>query len=390
MLNSLSAGRISENFQNGGTENKKKSVGEEKISFKKIFEDEGKKAESKKNISAKTSLLKTAGKKKALDFTKASSVSGPVRGDPKAVKRSSSPERSKDGDKKILLEKESMEELLPAAKQKKHDDKKTSLAEVPSDGFKITASDLKAVSENRDAVKEAKRSDLPKEGKKSEKKDVTIEISVSDLRTEKKVSDPKEESESKSRPPEIDTPSSLKSETENGGIRFVSGESRSSGEFMMKRSEGTLPAFKNASSGYEALSESLKNYGNSGIVKQAKFILRDGGSGEMKLVLKPEEMGMVRINLNLSDNNVVGKIIVDNINVRDIFEQNLAALQRTFEENGFSGASLDLSLSGGRGKENDFTAESGRQFFSRRLSEDNMDLNIVYSGYEGFAVDLMV
>jgi flagellar hook-length control protein FliK len=94
------------------------------------------------------------------------------------------------------------------------------------------------------------------------------------------------------------------------------------------------------------LLKQMRSGGNSEIIKQAKFILKNKNSGEIRLTLKPERLGNVRIKLNLQDNNIVGRVIVENINIKEVFEHNLESLQRAFREEGFSSASLDVSVGG--------------------------------------------
>jgi flagellar hook-length control protein FliK len=80
------------------------------------------------------------------------------------------------------------------------------------------------------------------------------------------------------------------------------------------------------------------------IVKKSTILVRENGSGEIRLNLKPEHLGTVRIRISLEDNHIAGKIFVDNQGVRDAFEQNLQNLQRSFREHGFEDASLDVSV----------------------------------------------
>ncbi|OJH15519.1 hypothetical protein ER70_02310 [Borreliella bissettiae] len=64
------------------------------------------------------------------------------------------------------------------------------------------------------------------------------------------------------------------------------------------------------------------------------------------MVLKPKELGSIRINLNLdSNNNLLGKIVVDNQNVKMLFDQNMHSLNKMLGESGFN-ASLNLFLAG--------------------------------------------
>lgn len=95
----------------------------------------------------------------------------------------------------------------------------------------------------------------------------------------------------------------------------------------------------------------LRSKMNGEIVKQSSIILKDQDSGEIRLILKPERLGTVRIRIHLQDNHIAGRIIVDNNSVREVFERNLADLERSFREQGFSTGGLDVSVgSNGGGK----------------------------------------
>jgi flagellar hook-length control protein FliK len=96
--------------------------------------------------------------------------------------------------------------------------------------------------------------------------------------------------------------------------------------------------------------ERLRDMAGSELTRAAGIILRDGG-GEIKLTLKPESLGSVRIRLNLVDNVIEGRIIVDNSAVRHIFEGSLDSLTRAFTAEGFQTTSLQVSV-GGQGTDN--------------------------------------
>ena len=92
------------------------------------------------------------------------------------------------------------------------------------------------------------------------------------------------------------------------------------------------------------------------VVKSAGIVMRDNDSGEIRLVLKPEHLGSVRIQLEMKDNLISGKIVVENQNVRQIFQQNIESLYRAFQEGGFATGALNVSV-GGNGAG---TREKGR------------------------------
>ncbi|AHH10452.1 Flagellar hook-length control protein [Borrelia coriaceae ATCC 43381] len=98
---------------------------------------------------------------------------------------------------------------------------------------------------------------------------------------------------------------------------------------------------------------------NHNIVNKAKIVLKSNDTGEIRLILKPKRLGSIRINLNLdSNNNLLGKIIVDNHNVKTLFEQNMYSISKMLDANGFN-TSLNLSLAG-----------SGTGFFSGSFGDD--------------------
>jgi flagellar hook-length control protein FliK len=94
----------------------------------------------------------------------------------------------------------------------------------------------------------------------------------------------------------------------------------------------------------EAL-QRLREMAGSELTRAAGIILRDGG-GEIKLTLKPESLGNVRIRMNLVDNAIEGRIIVDNAAVKHVFEGSLDSLMRALTAEGFQTASLQVSVGG--------------------------------------------
>jgi flagellar hook-length control protein FliK len=94
----------------------------------------------------------------------------------------------------------------------------------------------------------------------------------------------------------------------------------------------------------EAL-QRLREMAGSELTRAAGIILRDGG-GEIKLTLKPESLGNIRIRMNLVDNAIEGRIIVDNTAVKHVFEGSLDSLMRALTAEGFQTASLQVSVGG--------------------------------------------
>jgi flagellar protein FlbC len=82
------------------------------------------------------------------------------------------------------------------------------------------------------------------------------------------------------------------------------------------------------------------------IVKNASIVVRSDSSGEIKVVLHPENMGRVRIQVQMEDNRIAGRIYVDNTSVKEAFEANLKNLERAFLQEGFDSAKLDVFVGG--------------------------------------------
>jgi flagellar hook-length control protein FliK len=89
--------------------------------------------------------------------------------------------------------------------------------------------------------------------------------------------------------------------------------------------------------------ERLKEMAGSELVKATNLIVRDGG-GEIKLVLKPDSLGSVRIRMNVVDKVIEGRIIVDTPAVKQVFEGNLDALKTALTAQGFQTGALSVSV----------------------------------------------
>ena len=83
------------------------------------------------------------------------------------------------------------------------------------------------------------------------------------------------------------------------------------------------------------------------VVRHASVVVRDGGSGEIRLVLKPESLGEVRIRMKVVDDSIEGRIVVQTNEARELFRDNLASLEAALLEQGFDSARLDVSVSDG-------------------------------------------
>lgn len=102
------------------------------------------------------------------------------------------------------------------------------------------------------------------------------------------------------------------------------------------------------------------------------IVLQDNNSGSINMILKPENLGNVKINLHLSDNVITGQITVNSKEAFDAFKQNLETLKQAFQNSGFENANLSLSYadtSSGSFAQGE-RQQSSEQFFSNKVYGD--------------------
>ncbi|MFW6252401.1 MAG: flagellar hook-length control protein FliK [bacterium] len=105
------------------------------------------------------------------------------------------------------------------------------------------------------------------------------------------------------------------------------------------------------------LAQTLRDGGASDIVRQAQVILRNNNEGELRLLLKPESLGTVRIRMEMVEDRVALRIYVDNEAAGDAFRSSIADLQRSFEESGIHTGSVEVTVEdGGQGDSGEYAA----------------------------------
>ena len=82
------------------------------------------------------------------------------------------------------------------------------------------------------------------------------------------------------------------------------------------------------------------------LVKTGLITLKDNNTGSIKLILHPEQLGNVKIKLDLSEKVITGKIIVSSEEAFTAFKNSLESLRQAFISSGFENAGLELSLAG--------------------------------------------
>jgi len=119
------------------------------------------------------------------------------------------------------------------------------------------------------------------------------------------------------------------------------------------------------------LARELHQNFNGDIVRHASMALRNNGEGLIKLSLKPDVLGDVKIRLELSENKVTGHIVVESEEALNAFRREIASLEQAFRDSGFAEASLDLSLSAdGAGADNQ---ELEQGSYSHQMAASNYE-----------------
>lgn len=118
------------------------------------------------------------------------------------------------------------------------------------------------------------------------------------------------------------------------------------------------------------------------LVKTGSIILQDNKKGSINLILRPEELGNVKVKLELSDNQITGKIVVASKEAYDAFKQNLDDIRNAFVANGFDACGFDLAWAGAgdsNGSQGQNAADNGSgnqfglQYFGNAYEENIPD-----------------
>jgi hypothetical protein len=94
-----------------------------------------------------------------------------------------------------------------------------------------------------------------------------------------------------------------------------------------------------------ALARELRENLGADIVKQASILVRNQQEGTIRLTLKPETLGNIKIRLEMAENKITGHIVVESSEALKAFERELPVLEKAFRDSGFSEANLDMSMS---------------------------------------------
>jgi flagellar hook-length control protein FliK len=216
----------------------------------------------------------------------------------------------------------------------------------------------KGRNDRADASVKAEESDPRDNAKKSPKSD-KLKFDVYDRRTRK---DAVAEKTGETKPDPATEPG-RKGGDGSKDILVELREGRTSPEGQgSHRAEGSGKADSFAS----RLAERLQDTYNAEIVRQGSLVLRDGGSGTIRLFLQPESLGNVKVRLELADNSIKGSIVVESEEARDAFQADIERLTKDFIDSGFQDAKLEVSVDSGAGGRNGTGADGAPGYLSPR------------------------
>jgi len=134
------------------------------------------------------------------------------------------------------------------------------------------------------------------------------------------------------------------------------------------------------------LARELHQNFNGDIVRHASMALRDGGEGTIKIALKPESLGNVKISLEMTENKITGHIVVESEEALNAFRREISSLEQAFRDSGFSNADLNLSLtSEGQGaqwqeqEESSFTQSMVSSRYESSFEQDALPIDVFFS-----------
>jgi flagellar hook-length control protein FliK len=235
--------------------------------------------------------------------------------------------------------------------------------------------------------KEARGGSKIAEAKPRDKRRERMGVEVRDLRSWESVQQDIAQGSS----PGVDVKSGAESKTVELMVDLSSG-TKSREEVFREVENRPVQAFE------DILARELYQNLNGDIVRQAQVILKDGGEGTIRLALKPESLGNVKIQLEMAENKITGHIIVETNEALRAFEREIQSLEQAFKDSGFAGANLDTALASGNegnGADQQWRGGETEPFFSERFATSSYDAvsdraeELVFSGRSGSGLPLV-
>jgi flagellar hook-length control protein FliK len=142
----------------------------------------------------------------------------------------------------------------------------------------------------------------------------------------------------------VQVKASAESRFGEGSSRDITLELRLPNQGQQNQSAVTSWETKASQAFEDILARELHQNFNNDIVRHASVVLRDSSEGTIRLALKPESLGNVKISLQMAENKITGHITVESEEALRAFEREITSLEKAFVESGFEGANLEMSL----------------------------------------------
>lgn len=199
------------------------------------------------------------------------------------------------------------------------------------------------VSEKEGLSKSGKETVIPAEnGRDAKAKKSDVRFSVHDLRTER-ADIPQSGSELPVQKTDEKKSLSFSMQQQNENTVSVTMELASNVQQNMTASSSQAAAASGSDFQYmlsQAVQESAPDF-----VKAGSIVLKDNNHGTIQLVLRPENLGNVKISLNLADKLISGQITVQTREAFEAFRESIGSLREAFAQSGFDTGSFDLQFS---------------------------------------------
>ena len=140
--------------------------------------------------------------------------------------------------------------------------------------------------------------------------------------------------------------------------------------------------------GGNQFTSSLKTINVSDIVKEFTSIINQKESKSVVLQLKPENLGKIKLSVDIVDNVVHAHVEVENDSVKQMVQSNIDTLKHSLNLNGLQLSAVDVSLSGGQQKSfKSFNTKKKVQYTGGELQlndepESLTSRNMGYNTYE--------
>lgn len=252
------------------------------------------------------------------------------------------------------------------------------LPEDENFGMQLVSAQRQAVENPEMFLEDSEKEDLTKEfdfnvksQSKKTKKTLSDVIDVKDLRTDEK---------------NLQGSKNIKSDSLHQVKNSSNGENQITMELSSQAQKNILSENSQTSSAqgstFQAMLSNQIQNNAADFVKAGSIVLKDNNKGSINLILHPESLGNVKINLELNDKMISGKIIVATKEAYEAFRENLNVLKQAFNQSGFDTSNFDVSFAGSQQSGN-FAQGSGSHQDTERSNKTYGEL-VVENSSDGF------